>query len=687
MLVRCAQLSIKFQRSVITIWIFLTIAGVLGALNLDKHLTTSLEIPGSASAAASQVLKQEFAENTEGTFTVMYKYGQATPDQIAGFKVALANAVSAIPKSQITQEKAFAGTLYANIGTPYDLNAASTYTQLLRDSLEKNSLQGALVTGPPAIKFDVAPILATDLHRGQLIAVLLALILLFLAFGFSWAVLIPVLFGFATIATSLGVIYLLAQKFLMVLYVPNIVELIGLGLAIDYSLLMVYRYRQNIDLGEQRLVEAMRTSGRTAVISGFTVAISLATLIFVPIPFVRSLGLACLVVPLVSIAAVATLQPILLSNLGTTSTHRFQGLIGRRFNFFTHLAITKPKQTFALTITAIVLSLSSLGWLQVTPSSLSAIPSHLESAQALNSVTSKVGLGVITPHEIVIDLGESSRATQYSQARFELAKEIANNPEVFTVASGDKWPYVDATGQFIRLYVFGQHDLGATETVELVKALRNKYIPNAAFPAGTRIYLGGAPAQGVDLLDGLAQSFPVVVLVILLFTFMVLARTFKSVVLSIKAILLGLISIGLSFSALVIFFKFGLGTYQLQHIEAWVLILLFVILFGLSMDYEIFIVSRIREARDRGASNEDSIREGMNSSGTVVTTAALIFITALSGLIFGHFAGLQQLGIGLAIGVLVDATIIRGLLLPSAMVLLGDWNWWVPGQRKTPILN
>jgi RND superfamily putative drug exporter len=684
MLVRCAQLSIKAKHLVIAIWILLTVAGVIGALNLDKHLTTSLEIPGSASAAASQVLNQEFAENTEGTFTVMYKYGQATPDQIAAFKTALATAVSVIPGSEITQERAFAGTLYANIGTSFDLNTASGYTQLLRDSLAENSLQGALVTGPPAIKFDVAPILATDLHRGQLIAILLALVLLIPAFGFSWAVLIPMLFGLATIATSLGVIYLLAQKFLMVLYVPNIVELIGLGLAIDYSLLIVYRYRQNIELGEQRLVETMRTSGRTAVISGFTVAISLATLIFVPIPFVRSLGLACLVVPLVSIAAVATLQPILLSNLGTASTHRFQGLIERRFNFFTHLAIAKPKQTFALTITAVVLSLSALGWLQVTPSSLSAIPAHLESAQALNSVTSKVGLGVITPHEIVIDLGESSIAAQNSEARFELAKTIANNPEVFTVASGDKWPYVDATGQFIRLYVFGQHDLGAAQTVELVEALRNDYIPKAGFPAGSRIYLGGAPAQGVDLLDGLAQSFPVVALVILLFTFMVLARTFRSVVLSIKAILLGLISIGLSFSALVIFFKFGLGTYQLQHIEAWVLILLFVILFGLSMDYEIFIVSRIREARDRGASNEDAIREGMNSSGTVVTTAALIFITALSGLILGHFAGLQQLGIGLAIGVFVDATIIRGLLLPSAMVLLGDWNWWMPGQRSTP---
>jgi RND superfamily putative drug exporter len=164
-------------------------------------------------------------------------------------------------------------------------------------------------------------------------------------------------------------------------------------------------------------------------------------------------------------------------------------------------------------------------------------------------------------------------------------------------------------------------------------------------------------------------------------------RTFRSVVLSAKAIILDLISIGVSFSALVLIFKLGVGTYQLEQIEAWVLILLFAILFGLSMDYEIFIVSRIREARDQGASNEEAIRQGMQSSGTVVLAAALIFISAVTGLITGHFAGLQQLGIGLAVGVIVDATIIRGLLLPSAMVLLGKWNWWMPGNGKTPTLK
>jgi RND superfamily putative drug exporter len=321
-------------------------------------------------------------------------------------------------------------------------------------------------------------------------------------------------------------------------------------------------------------------------------------------------------------------------------------------------------------------------WLQVTPSSLSAIPAHLESARALNSVTDKVGIGVITPHEIVVDLGADAGSPDVSVIRFEFAKKIAANPEVFSVASGEKWPYIDASGRYLRIYVFGHHDLGSDQTKQLVGQLRDEYIPNSGFPAGVKIYLGGAPAQGVDLLDAIKSSLPMIISLIVLITFLILVKIFRSIVLAVKAIILDLISIAASFAVLVLTFKFGVGTYQLEQLEAWVLILLFAILFGLSMDYEIFIVSRMREAWDRGASNEEAIREGMRNSGTVVTASALIFITALTGLITGHFAGLQQLGIGLAAGVLIDATIVRGLLLPSAMVLLGRWNWWLPAQGK-----
>jgi RND superfamily putative drug exporter len=428
----------------------------------------------------------------------------------------------------------------------------------------------------------------------------------------------------------------------------------------------------------------MKTAGRTAVISGITVALGLATLLLVPVPFVRSIGLACLILPIISILAAITLQPILLTMFAAAPTLGYKGVLEFSFDRLTNLAIAKPRKVFASTLIALSILMSALLWLQVTPSSLSAIPTHLESAQALNSVTDKVGVGVITPHEIVIDLGSNSDSPDIDATRFEFAKKLAANPEVFTVASGQKWPYIDASGRYLRIYVFGQHDLGSDQTQQLVQQLRDDYIPNAGFPTGTKIYLGGAPAQGVDLLDAIKSSLPMIISLIVLMTFFMLLRTFRSVILAVKAILLDLISIAASFAVLVLVFKFGVGTYQLDQLEAWVLILLFAILFGLSMDYEIFIVSRMREAWDRGASNEDAIREGMRNSGTVVTAAALIFISALSGLITGHFAGLQQLGIGLAAGVLIDATIIRGLWLPSAMVLLGKWNWWLPGHGKTP---
>ena len=682
MLIKWSQAAVKARSLVLAIWVLLTAFGLFGATQLDQYLSTSVEVPGSSSAQANEILNKIFKENTEGTFSVMYKFKQASSDQIEGFKAAVRKAAQVIPGSEITQEKAFAGTLYVNIGTPFDLKGAAPYTEALRTALLNGQLKGALVSGPPAIENDVVPILSSDLHRGQLVAVILALVLLVATLGFTWAVLIPLLFGLATIATSLGLIYLLAHKFLMVLYVPNIVELIGLGLAIDYSLLMVSRYRREIGVSSDPLAATMKTAGRTAVISGATVALGLSTLLLVPVPFVRSLGLACLVIPLVSIAAAVTLQPILLDAFARSGNKGFKGVLHLSFDRFTEVAITYPRKVCAMSLAVIALLMSALMWFHVTPSSLSAIPAHLESAQALNTVTSKVGVGVITPSEIVIYLGTNTTAKELAEVRFEFVKAIAADKEVFTVANGEKWPYVDQSGRYLRIYIFGNHDLGSSETRQLVFDLRNIYIPQAKFPEGTKFYLGGAPAQGIDLLDAISNSLPLIISLMVLFTFLILLRTFRSVVLAIKAIVLALISIAVSFSVLVLVFKFGIGTYQLEQLEAWVLVLLFAVLFGLSMDYEIFIVSRMREAWDGGANNEDSIRAGMRSSGTVVTAAALIFITALTGLITGHFAGLQQLGIGLAAGVLIDATLIRGLLLPSAMVLLGQWNWkW---QGKTP---
>jgi RND superfamily putative drug exporter len=685
---------------IIAVWMVLIILGLLASSKLNEHLTTSLAVPGSESETADQILSAHFHENIEGTFTIIVKFPESTKAEIENLKTRIALAVSPIPSARVTQQKALGGVLFTNIGTSFTLLEAAAYTDRLRTALAHQGLHGAMVTGPSAINRDVTPVLAVDLLHGQVIAVLLALLLLILVLGWCWAVLVPFLFAGATISAMLGIIFLIAQKFLMVLYIPNIVELIGLGLAIDYSLLMVHRFRREIMNDEavrvdEAIVKTMQTAGRTVILSGLVVSIGLATLFLVPIPFVRSLGAAGLLVPIISVIATLTLQPALLSLLGRNGVtpHGFSGLLSRRelmTGFFaraSRFVIQRPKTILSFSLSVLVIGASSVLWLQVTPSALTSIPSSLESARALSMVTDRVGPGIITPTQILIDLGRPGLATTptITSARVALAKDILKDREVFVVATGEKPPYVDDTGRFLRIFVIGRHIFGAPVSQQLVIDLRQKYISKAEFPSGTKFFLGGVPPQGTDLLKSILASFPPIVFLALLLAYLILVRAFRSLILPLKAIAMDLISVAIAYGSMVLVFRFGwgssiLGTYHIAQIEAWVLIFLLAVLFGLSMDYEVFIVSRIREAKDRGASNSQAITEGLAHTGGVVTAATIILISALAGLIFGRIPGLQQLGIGLAVGVFIDATLIRGLLLPSAMVLLGRWNWWLPAS-------
>ncbi len=668
-------------------WVLITVFGILASFGLNSRLTTSVSIPHSASARADQVLLSQFHENIEGTFTIIYSFKQGSSTAIKGFESQIARSAKVIPSSSVTQEKALDGNLFVNVVTGFSLRDAAKYTETLRASLATNGLPGAMVTGLPAIEHDVTPVLNADLHRGELIGLLISLGLLLLVLGFSWQVLIPFIFSFGTVSATIGLIYLLAQRFLVVLYIPNIVELIGLGLAIDYSLLIIFRFRREIVETPQdptlAIVRTMSSAGRTVRVSGFTVALVLGTLILVPVPFIQSLGISSILVPLVSLAAVFTLQPILLS-LQSNKPHSFKNH-QTPFTRFARYIIGHPKRVgFASILVLGALSFSAAS-LHLTPSSLTAIPPQLESQRALSLVTSTAGTGVITPNEIVINLGGGGRASssETNNARLNLSHYLLKVPEVLVVATGTKSPYIDSTGQYLRFFVVGRHSFGTPQSQALVEELRNIKLTQFGFSGGATLYLGGAAAQGADLLHVLGVTFPWILAFALLLTFLLLVWSFKSIVLPLKAIALDLISLAVAYGIVV--FCFGsevisraLGIYHLTQIEAWVVVFLFVLLFGVSMDYEVFIISSIREAKDRGQSTLDAIAEGVGQTGVVVTASALIFIGAVTGLAISHFAGLQEIGIGLVFGVLIDATLIRGMLLPSLMVLLGKWNWWMP---------
>ena len=694
MLTKWTQAVIKHRFKVLTTWLILIVIGGFSASNLNQHLTTSLTVPNSDSAKAQEILLTNFHENLEGSFTIFYKFKQADAEQIAQYKSEIKAAVAELPTARVTQSRAISGVLFASVTTNFSLIEAAKYTEELRALLAEHGLPDAMVTGPPAINQDVSPVLDNDLHRGQLIAVVIALVLLLLVLGFSWAVFLPFIFAAAAISLSLSLVYLIAQKFLMVLYIPNIIELIGLGLAIDYSLLIVHRFRRELFTTDQdvdaAILRTMNSAGRTVTVSSLTVALGLATLLLLPIPFMRSLGIAGLIVPISSLIAAITLQPALLSYFGKycATPNSFAGLLAKRdylnnsWAKIARLSISWPKSIFALSLALLLALGSGALWLQVTPSALTTLPQNLESAKALTLVTSSAGPGVITPAVIMVDFGKPGLATSEAtaQARKSLTAKLSKDEEIFIVATDVTPSFVDATGQFMRIFVIGRHSLGAPETHDLVNRLRAKYLQNTDFPASTKLYLGGPPAQGADLVDRILTYFPWLIALALLLTYLLLLRAFNSFWLPLKAIALDLFSVAVAISAIVLVFRFSvgssfLGTYEIDQVEIWSLVFLLVVLFGISMDYEVFIVSRMREAIDRGATNDEAIVEGMANTGGVVTAAAFIFVAAVTGLIGGHFLGLQQLGIGLAVGVFIDATIIRGLLLPSAMVLLGKYNW------------
>jgi len=255
---------------------------------------------------------------------------------------------------------------------------------------------------------------------------------------------------------------------------------------------------------------------------------------------------------------------------------------------------------------------------------------------------------------------------------------------VAQVQFGSGPQYVDPTGRYFHLEVIGKSEYGSPPALDFVHRLRDDIVPAARFPEGVNVYAGGGPPSGVDFLAKTYGAFPWLVAGVLILTYILLLRAFRSVLLPLKAIVLNLLSIGAAYGLLVVFFEWGgagnLGLISFPQIEGWIPVFIFAMIFGLSMDYEVFLVSRMREEWDSGQPNEDAVSMGLAKTGRIVTAAGLVMFAAFMGFVAGSIVGLQQFGFGLAMAILIDVTIVRALLVPSAMKLFGKWNWYLPGN-------
>jgi RND superfamily putative drug exporter len=554
------------------------------------------------------------------------------------------------------------------------------------------------VTGQSAIAHDLDPVFNEDLKVGELyIAIPIALLILVFVFGTA-AFLVPFIFAIAAIPSTLGIIWMAAHAMELTSYLQNMVMLIGLGIAVDYSLLIVYRYREERRAGPtepraEAVVRTMQTAGRAVVFSGTAVAIGLALLLAMPLPFMRGFGVGGLAIPVVSVICALTLLPVMLPLVDRLDRVRLvpRRVIARRADDehsmwarLAHSIMRRPK-TVAISATVVLLALAAPTLaLELGPGSNHGIPQTLPGVQGLNILSAAAGEGALSPTDIAIDTGRARGADDpaIQVAVRRLIGGLRADPEVSGVRFGDGPQYVDRTGRYLHLQATGQHEYGVPESQRFVDRLRDHIIPGAGFPAGATVLAGGGPPGGVDFLDMTYSAFPWLVLGVLVLTYLLLLRAFRSLLLPLKAIILNLLSIGAAYGLLVVVFKWGaaepLGLIAFDQIEGWIPVMLFAMLFGLSMDYEVFLVSRMREEWEHTGSNEQAVALGLAKTGRIVTAAGLIMFAAFMGFVAGSIVGLQQFGFGLATAILIDVTIVRALLVPSAMALFGRWNWWLP---------
>jgi len=548
-----------------------------------------------------------------------------------------------------------------------------------------------LMTGQATVGEDFQEIAQDGLLKGEAFGIPIALIILVVAFGSLVAALIPAVVAAASIIVAMGAASLLGLVFGLSFFVENIITMIGLAVGIDYTLFFVARYREERAHGLDKLEAIGRsggTAGRTVMFSGMAVFLGLIGMLLVPANVFISIGLGAIFVVIAAVLASMTLLPALLGLLGDGINRLSIPLIGsaqarydnRAGGFWDRLSrgvMRKPAISLLLAGGILVAAAVPFFGIDTGAAGVSTLPDDLESKEAFLILDKEFSAGEVTPVEIVIDGNISSEPVQ---AGIDRLTDALKADEAF----GAPRPLqVNDAGDLALLTVPVAGDAVGQEALDAVKRLRNNYVPVAFRGVEAEVSVTGETAFNIDFFSMARDAAFIVFPVVLGISFLLLMLVFRSIVIPIKAILLNLLSMGATYGILVMVFQKGWGNdtfgfQQAETIEAWIPIFLFAILFGLSMDYHVFLLSRIRERFDQTNDNTGSVAFGIRSTGRIITGAALIMVAVFWGFAAGDLAPLQQMGFGLGIAILLDATIVRMVLVPASMKMLGRWNWYLP---------
>jgi RND superfamily putative drug exporter len=545
------------------------------------------------------------------------------------------------------------------------------------------------MTGEGTLDHDFNDLSQHDLKSGELqFGLPAAFVILILVFGAVVAGLIPLAMAIVAIAVALGLCAPIAAAFSLSVFFVNMLTGMGLALGIDYSLFVVSRYREERANGRVELdaiAAAGATASRAVLFSGTVFVIALSGMLLVPSNIMKSLAIAAIAVGIVSVIAALTLLPALLGLLGDRVNALRVPFIGRnigsgqegRFWGAVVRGVMRRPLLSLLSFGALLLvaATPAIG-LKLGASGVSTLPDRLESKQGYEALQRDFPQVSSSPALIAVEGQVNSPPVRTAIAR--LRHELARDP-VFG-ASDVRY---STNGDTAAIGVQLGGDRTGPAALAAVRHLRSVEIPRAFAGTDAHVVVGGDTADNVDFIDAMNTWLPIVFVFVLGLSFVLLTIVFRSIVIAATSIGLNLLSVGAAYGLVVLVFHHGVGSgllgfQRIDAIEAWVPLFLFSVLFGLSMDYQVFLLSRIKERYDETGSTTDAVVHGVSSTARLITGAALIIVAVFGGFAMGDLVMFQQMGFGIAVALLIDATIIRSVLLPAAMRLLGDWNWYLP---------
>jgi RND superfamily putative drug exporter len=664
--------------AVLAVWVALVAVAAPLALGGSDHLTGGgFEVPGSGSARTEAALQQGVSAGLRGTMlgaVLVAPRGTPRADYVAALD-ALQRAARATPEVKLLPQTKEAALYYATqrpgrpVIVPFitgvdEFHAPDVGKKLrrhlgLQDGRHYGKVQLHLI-GQGALWAGMVDLTKKDLASAERVGFPVILVILLVVFGSLAAAALPLIMGGVAVLITGGIIELLARHTLMSFYTPNMASMIGLGVAVDYSLFVVVRYREELRDGatlEEARRTAMRTSGIAVAFSGVAVVIALAGLLFVPTAAIRSMAAGAIIVVLVSMLACATLLPALLTVAGKRIKPGRPG--GRRFGAWAHKVTARPAAWLAAALALLILLALPLASLRTGDGVLNQFPKDSEVRKGFEAaITSSRGPGEGAPLKILTPPPTLGAAVKLLRA----------DPEV--VHTGVRTRTKDK--RHILIIVTPRHNPDVPASKELIKRLRRD------LPPGTLV--GGNTAAQVDFNHAITSSLWKIAAWVLIATFVLLLVMLRSVPLALQAVVANVLSVAASYGVLTTVFVWGwpdglLGFDAPGYLDTVTIPIVLAVVFGLSMDYEVFLLSRIRERRLQGLGTREAVQDGLASSGSTISGAALIMVA-----VFGSFAltgvpVIQEVGLGAAVAIAIDATLVRLVLVPAAIALLGDRAW------------